>query len=37
MDGETENLDRESDEDILTPKDFEKLMNEDSIAENLYF
>jgi RimJ/RimL family protein N-acetyltransferase len=33
IDGETENLDRESGEGLLTPKDFEKLINEDSIAE----
>lgn len=29
IDGETENLDRESGEDLLTPKDFEKLIYED--------
>lgn len=37
IDGETENLDRESGEDLLTPKDFEKLINEDSIAETTLF
>ncbi|WP_032122993.1 GNAT family N-acetyltransferase [Clostridium amazonitimonense] len=37
IDGETENLDRESGEDLLTPKDFEKLIYEDSIAEKTLF
>lgn len=37
IDGETENLDRESGEDLLTPKDFEKLIYEDSIAEKTIF
>lgn len=32
IDGETENLDREAGEDLLTPEDFEKLIYEDSIA-----
>ena len=32
IDGETENLDRESGEGLLTPIDFEKLIYEDSIA-----
>jgi len=33
IDGETENLDRESGEGLLTPEDFEKLIYEDSIAK----
>ncbi|MGH4139146.1 N-acetyltransferase family protein [Clostridium sp.] len=37
IDGETENLDRESGEDLLTPKDFEKLIYEDAIAEKTIF
>lgn len=37
IDGETENLDRESGEGLLTPEDFEKLINEDSIAEKTLF
>ncbi|MCY6958323.1 GNAT family N-acetyltransferase [Clostridium brassicae] len=32
IDGETENLDRESGEGLLTPEDFEKLIYEDSVA-----
>ncbi|MCY6356056.1 GNAT family N-acetyltransferase [Clostridium sp. ZS2-4] len=37
IDGETENLDRESGEGLLTPADFEKLIYDDSIAENTLF
>lgn len=37
IDGETENLDRESGEGLLTPDDFEKLIYEDSIAEKNIF
>lgn len=37
IDGETENLDRESGEGLLTPEDFEKLIYEDSIAEKALF
>ena len=37
IDGETENLDRESGEDFLTPEDFEKLIFEDLIAEKTIF
>ena len=37
IDGETENLDREPGEGLLTPKDFEKLIYEDSIAEKTIF
>ncbi|MFZ5967088.1 MAG: GNAT family N-acetyltransferase [Bacillota bacterium] len=37
IDGETENLDRESGEGLLTPEDFEKLIYEDSIAEKTIF
>ena len=37
IDGETENLDRESGEGLLTPEDFEKLIYEDSIAEKHIF
>lgn len=37
IDGETENLDREPGEDLLTPEDFEKLIYEDSIAEKNIF
>ncbi|MBW9155280.1 GNAT family N-acetyltransferase [Clostridium tagluense] len=37
IDGETENLDRESGEGLLTPEDFEKLIYEDSIAEKNLF
>ena len=37
IDGETENLDRESGEGILTPEDFENLIYEDSIAERTLF
>lgn len=37
IDGETENLDRESGEGFLTPEDFEKLIYEDSIAEKTIF
>ncbi|KAJ49648.1 RimJ/RimL family protein N-acetyltransferase [Clostridium tetanomorphum] len=37
IDGETENLDREFGEALLTPKDFEKLIYEDSIAEKTLF
>lgn len=37
IDGETENLDRESGEGLLTPEDFEKLIYEDSIAEKTLF
>lgn len=37
IDGETENLDRESGEGLLTAEDFEKLIYEDSIAEKTLF
>jgi GNAT superfamily N-acetyltransferase len=37
IDGETENLDREPGEGILTPEDFEKLIYEDSVAERTIF
>jgi RimJ/RimL family protein N-acetyltransferase len=37
IDGETENLDREPGEGLLTPEDFEKLIYEDSIAEKSIF
>lgn len=37
IDGETEYLDRESGEGLLTPEDFEKLISEDSIAEKSIF
>ncbi|MCS4473598.1 hypothetical protein JQ038_14310 [Clostridium botulinum] len=37
IDGETEYLDRESGEDLLTSEDFEKLIYEDSIGKKLYF
>ncbi|MBU3146593.1 GNAT family N-acetyltransferase [Clostridium sp. CF012] len=37
IDGETENLDRESGEGLLTPEDFEKLIYEDSIKEKTIF
>lgn len=37
IDGETENLDRESGEGLLTPEDFENLIYEDSIAEKTMF
>lgn len=37
IDGETENLDRESGEGILTPEAFEKQIFEDSIAEKTLF
>jgi len=37
IDGETENLDRESGEGLLTPEDFEKLIYEDLIAEKTIF
>jgi RimJ/RimL family protein N-acetyltransferase len=37
IDGETENLDREPGEGLLTPEDFEKFINEDSIAEKNLF
>ena len=37
IDGETENLDRESGEGLLTPEDFEKLIYEDSIAKKTIF
>ena len=37
IDGETENLDRESGEDLLTPKDFEKIIYEDTISETSLF
>jgi len=37
IDGETENLDRESGEGLLTPEDFEKLIHEDSIAKKNIF
>jgi RimJ/RimL family protein N-acetyltransferase len=37
IDGETENLDRESGEGLLTPEDFEKLIYEDGVAEKNMF
>ncbi|MDF2547688.1 MAG: acetyltransferase, gnat family [Anaerosolibacter sp.] len=37
IDGETENLDREPGEALLTPEGFEKLIYEDSIAERTIF
>ncbi|APH20173.1 GNAT family N-acetyltransferase [Clostridium botulinum] len=37
IDGETEYLDREPGEDLLTPEDFEKLIYEDSIGEKNIF
>lgn len=37
IDGETEYLDREPGEGILSPEDFEKLIYEDSIAEKTMF
>jgi len=37
IDGETENLDRESGEGLLTPEDFKKLIYEDLIAKNTIF
>ncbi|MPQ31349.1 GNAT family N-acetyltransferase [Clostridium estertheticum] len=37
IDGETENLDRESGEGLLTPNDFQKLIYEDSIAKKTIF
>ncbi|MFT5872479.1 MAG: RimJ/RimL family protein N-acetyltransferase [Clostridium sp.] len=37
IDGETENLDRESGEGLLTSEDFEKLIYEDSRAEKTIF
>lgn len=37
IDGETEYLDRESGEGLLTPEDFEKLIYEDSIAGKTLF
>jgi RimJ/RimL family protein N-acetyltransferase len=37
IDGETENLDREAGEGLLTPEDFERLIYEDSIAEKTIF
>lgn len=37
IDGETENLDRKSDEGLLAPEDFEKIIYEDSIAEKTIF
>ena len=37
IDGETENLDRESGEGLLTIEDFEKLIYEDTIAEKTIF
>lgn len=37
IDGETENLDREYGEDLLTSEDFEKLIYEDSISEKNIF
>ena len=37
IDGETENLDREYGESLLTPEDFEKLIYEDSLAEKNIF
>ncbi|MBD5639709.1 GNAT family N-acetyltransferase [Clostridium botulinum] len=37
IDGETEYLDREPGEDLLTPEDFEKLIYEDSIEKKTMF
>lgn len=37
IDGETENLDRESGECLLTPEDFTTLIHDDSIAEKAIF
>ncbi len=37
IDGETEYLDREPGEDLLTPEDFEKLIYKDSIGEKTIF
>ena len=37
IDGETEYLDREPGEDLLTPEGFEKLIYEDSIAKKALF
>ncbi len=37
IDGETENLDREPGEAILTPEDFEKIIYEDSMREKTIF
>jgi RimJ/RimL family protein N-acetyltransferase len=37
IDGETENLNREAGEGLLTPEDFEKLIYEDSITEKNIF
>lgn len=37
IDGETEYLDRESGEGLLTPEDFEKLIYEDRVAEKSLF
>jgi len=37
IDGETEYLDRESGESLLTPEDFEKVIYEDRIAERTLF
>jgi len=37
IDGETENLDREPGENLLTPEDFQKLIYEDSIANTALF
>jgi RimJ/RimL family protein N-acetyltransferase len=37
IDGETENLDREPGEALLTPEDFQKIIYEDSIAEKAIF
>ncbi|CBZ02825.1 GNAT family N-acetyltransferase [Clostridium botulinum] len=37
IDGETEYLDREPGEDLLTPEDFEKLIYEDLIGEKTIF
>ena len=37
IDGETENLDREAGEGLLTSEDFEKLIYEDSISEKNLF
>lgn len=37
IDGETEHLDREPGEGLLTPEDFEKLIYEDGVAEKTIF
>ena len=37
IDGETENLDREAGEGLLTPKDFEKLIYEDNMSDRNLF